>query len=80
MRSFQIIAILSLLADAYIGLVLIAMVRMQAAYLYLLPPFGRKDVQAIPRSLWLLLIVWTATLAIGCLWNRRPSPRDQNGT
>ena len=80
MKSFRIIAIFSLLADAYIGLVLIAMVRMQAAYLYLLPPFGRKDVQTIPRSLWLFLIVWTATLAIGCLWNRRAPSRDQTGT
>lgn len=49
MRLFRIIAIISLFADAYIGLVLIAMDRMQRAYLChlsmcpsALPPAGRR--------------------------------------
>lgn len=78
MSLVRIIAIISLFADAYIGLVLIAMNRMQPAYLRFLPPFGRKDVQAIPRSLWMLLLAWTATLAIACLWNRPAAPSDRN--
>ena len=78
MKLLRIIAVISLFADAYIGLVLIAMDRMQAAYLRFLPPFGRKDLQAIPRSLWMLLIAWTATLAIACLCNRPAALRNRN--
>lgn len=73
MRLFHILALVTLLADAYVPLALIATRKMKPAYHHYLPPFDRAEIQAIPDLAWLLLVIWTVALAVGCLWPRRGS-------
>ena len=79
--GFHLAAILTLLADAYLILALLAMQRMKPEYHHYLPPFGSEAVRPIPRAAWLVWVFWTAILAVGTLKAARvprPSRKDAN--
>jgi hypothetical protein len=77
MHAFRILATVTLLADGYILLALIATSMMKPRYYGYLPPFHREDIQAIPDFAWLAAVIWTALLAAGCFWPRRALPRGE---
>ncbi len=65
--GFHLAAILTLLADAYLILALLATQRMKPEYHHYLPPFGSEAVRPIPRAAWSVWVFWTAILAVGLL-------------
>jgi hypothetical protein len=69
---FGIAAGLTLLADAYLGLALLASSKIEPAYHWALPPFGLEGVRSTPAPVVLAVLAWTAFLAVGCL--SRPEP------
>jgi hypothetical protein len=73
MRSslFGIAACVTLFADAYLALALLATRQVQRSYpWWALPPFGLEGLRSIPPPLVLLVLAWTAFLAVGCLSRR----------
>ncbi len=77
--GLHLAAIATLLADAYLILALLATQRMKPEYHHYLPPFGTEAARPIPRAAWLVLVSWTAILAVGSLKAAtvpRPSRKD----
>ena len=73
---FRLLACLTLLADAYLLLALLAVGRMKAEYHGWLPPFGSPFAGAIPASVYAWVVAWTGTLAVGLLVSTRDDLRD----
>jgi len=66
-RVFKVAACVTLFVDAYLALACVATEMMSPEYHYYLPPFGFAAVAAVHKFLILIVIAWTALLAIGCL-------------
>jgi hypothetical protein len=64
---YKVVAYSTLFVDAYLALALVATAAMPRPYHHYLPPFGLEGVAAAPRILVLLVVTWTAFLAVGCL-------------
>jgi hypothetical protein len=64
---FKAAAYATLFVDAYLALASVATGAMPRQYHYYLPPFGFAGVSATPKLLLLVVVAWTALLAIGCL-------------
>jgi hypothetical protein len=74
MKQFcRITAYITLLLDAYLLLASVATMNMKTQYHAYLPPFSLRSVEALPRALIVLVVGWTALLAVACLLltNRR---------
>jgi hypothetical protein len=68
MRSiFGAAACVTLFVDAYLALALLATCQIKAGYQWALPPFGPDGLGSTPVPVVLLILVWTAFLAVGCL-------------
>jgi hypothetical protein len=73
---YKVAAYGTLFLDAYLGLALVATGMMPREGHQYLPPFGFAGVAAPPRNFVLLIITWTALLAVGCLGaNSKPLQR-----
>ena len=57
----------TLVADVYLALASVATKMMQPQYRGYLPPFGSDGNTELSRSTVLLVVTWTAILAMGCL-------------
>jgi len=66
-RVFKVAAYATLFVDAYLALASVATWMMPRAYHYYLPPFGFTEISLTANLLMLIVIAWTALLAVGCL-------------
>jgi hypothetical protein len=68
MRSiFAVAACVTLFVDAYLALALLATSKIRPGYGWALPPFGPEGLGSTPVPVVLLVLAWTAFLAVGCL-------------
>jgi hypothetical protein len=72
---FKLCAILTLFFNVYLALSLLALARMSNMYYHRLPPLGWDGPRATPTLLFVVVIAWTAILAIGCLYGLRQTKK-----
>jgi hypothetical protein len=70
---FKVGAVSTLVFDAYLLLSLLAITRMKTRYESWLPPLGSEFGRSIPGVVVVVVVLWTALLAIGCLARQRLS-------
>ena len=66
-KFYLMLAYGTLVADVYLALASVATRMMQPQYRHYLPPFGSDGNTELSRSTVLLVVNWTAILAMGCL-------------
>jgi hypothetical protein len=77
---FRVDAPATLFADAYLFLALLASRRVAPHQLWALPPYGVEGLRSAPAPVVLLVLGWTAFLALGCPGGRgvRPMGRAES--